>query len=65
MQAEGFQYVAGKVYKEKSGFDVMPDVLGERPSPRKPKGRKFDFEDDELMRKQFPKLLAKFPEMGD
>lgn len=65
MQAEGFQYLAGKVYTEKTGYDAMPDMPGERYGPSKPKGRRIDHDNDELMRKRFPKLVARFPDMGD
>jgi hypothetical protein len=65
MQAEGFQYVDWKVYKEKTGHEGMPDVVGAKYSPREPAGERFDFEDDEEMRKRFPKLVARYPDMGD
>jgi hypothetical protein len=62
MQAEGFQYIAGRVYEEKTGKS-MP--LGESSGIDEPEGEKFDFDDEEVMSERFPKLLAKFPEMGD
>ena len=63
LQAEGFQYVAMRVYKEKTGEDMpQPEVERRR---AKPKGRLFDFDNEELMRRHYPKLVAKFPEMGD
>ena len=65
MQSEGFQYLAGKVYTEKTGYDAMPDMPGERSGPFEPKGTRIDHDDDDLMRKYFPKLVARFPDMGD
>ena len=65
MQAEGFQYVDSKVYKEKTGYDGMPDVAGIEYGPREPLGEDYDFEDDEEMGKRFPKLVARYPDMGD
>jgi len=65
MQSEGFQYVDYKVYKEKTGEDGMPEVDGIGSGPTEPLGERFDFEDDEEMRTRFPKLVAKYPDMGD
>jgi hypothetical protein len=62
MQAEGFQYVASKVYEEKTG-DEMPQGKAYRPA--EPAGRRIDHDDEEVMRRHFPKIVAKFPEMGD
>lgn len=62
MQSEGFQYVAAKVYKEKTGAE-MP--IGESRAPPDPAGDEFDFEDEELMRERFPRIVAKFPDMGE
>lgn len=62
MQAEGFQYVASKVYKQLTGR-AMPD--GESHGPKNPIGERIDHEDREVMRKHFPKIVAKFPDMGD
>ena len=64
MQGEGFQYVAGRVYREKTGHD-MPTATSDDDFPSKPAGEKFDFEDGEIMESRYPKLVAKFPEMGD
>jgi hypothetical protein len=36
-----------------------------RPWPNEPAGHQFDFEDQDVMRQRYPKLVAKFPEMGD
>ena len=47
---------------------VDPDrdiPIGEAPGPTKPARRRFDFEDEDVMRRRFPKLVAKFPDMGD
>jgi hypothetical protein len=65
MQAEGFQYVDTKLYREKTGYDGMPDVVGAKTKLTRPEGKRFDFEDDAEMRKRFPKLVARFPDMGD
>jgi len=65
MQAAGFQYVDFKVYMEKTGYDGMPEVVGMAHGPTEPQGERFDFEDDEEMRKRFPKLVARYPDMGD
>ncbi len=67
MQAEGFQYVAGKVYEEKTGAR-MPPSEGEDDdddSISEPKGERIDHDDDEVMRRHFPKIVAKYPDMGD
>lgn len=63
LQGEGFQYVAPRVYKAKTGQEYRPD--DEPLGPPKPKGRRIDHDDDEVMRRLFPKLVAKYPEMGD
>ena len=60
MQAEGFQYVASKVYKQVTGDWPAGDY-----GPNEPAGEDFDFEDDAEMAKRFPKLVAKYPDMGD
>ncbi|WP_138223091.1 DUF4240 domain-containing protein [Nibricoccus aquaticus] len=54
LYAEGFQYVAGSIYEERTG------VLLERshPHPPKPVGEKRSDDPDEL-RKRWPKLFAK------
>jgi hypothetical protein len=64
MQSEGFQYIAGRVYKEKTGQEA-PLSEEDGDSPSEPVGENFDFEDDEIMEMRFPKLVAKYPEMGD
>ncbi|WP_238537811.1 hypothetical protein [Zavarzinella formosa] len=63
MQAEGFQYVASKVYREKTGEEDMPLYASDHPD--EPVGEQLDHDDEELMAEHFPKLVAKFPEMGD
>jgi hypothetical protein len=65
MQAEGFQYVDLKVYQEKTGHESMPEMPGERRYRSEPEGERFDFEDDDEMLKRFPRLVARFPDMGD
>jgi len=64
MQAEGFQYVASKVYREKTGEDIPRPRRGAS-GPREPVGKRIDHDNEEEMRRHFPKLVAKFPEMGD
>jgi hypothetical protein len=65
MQAEGFQYLAGTVYEEQTGrrlsehFDRFPEPPGE------PAGERWDFGDDDECARRFPRLYARFPEMGD
>jgi hypothetical protein len=65
LQAEGFQYVASRVYREKTGQDTMPATGTGSGGPAEPDGERFDFEDEDEMRQRFPRLLARFPEMGD
>lgn len=65
MQTEGFQYVATRVYREKTGQDSMPELKDAQPWLDEPAGDLFDFEDEEVMRRRYPRLVAKFPEMGD
>jgi hypothetical protein len=64
LQVEGFQYLAGRVYQELTGTESWPDDNVPY-RPRKPKGRHFDYENDRSMKRRFPKLVARFPEMGD
>jgi hypothetical protein len=63
LQAEGFQYVAPRAYKAKTGADMPMEY--EASGPREPVGEHFDFEDEELMAERYPRLLAQMPEMGD
>ena len=65
MQSEGFQYTASKAYEEKTGGQSLPDPEQPRTPLGDPTGEDFDFEDDDIMRQRFPKLVAKYPEMGD
>ncbi len=63
LQLEGFQYVASKVYKSITGDDMAYDT---DPSvPREPAGEQFDFDDEKAMAGRYPKLVQKYPEMGD
>ncbi len=62
LQAEGFQYVASQVYEEKTG-EEMPE--GEAYGPARPAGERIDCDDDEVMRRHFPRIVARFPDMGD
>lgn len=62
LQAEGFQYVASTVYKEKTK-EEMPE--GKTYRPAKPAGRRIDHDNEAVMRRHFPKTVAKFPDMGD
>jgi hypothetical protein len=66
LQAEGFQYVALKVYRAKTGHDKpwSEGTMDAGPAPKKPVGKKFDFEDEEAMEERFPRIVAKF-ELGD
>lgn len=64
MQSEGFQYIASRVYKEKAGRE-MPQAAAPAGPPPEPVGERFDHDDEALMRARFPKLVAKFPDMGD
>ena len=63
MQSEGFQYVASKVYREKTGQDMPLD--GSSCEHSEPDGEDFDFEDEGEMAQRFPRLVKKMPEMGD
>jgi hypothetical protein len=63
LQAEGFQYVASKVYRELTGKD-MPQGRGGR-GRFEPEGKRIDHDDEDEMRRRFPRLVAKYPDMGD
>jgi hypothetical protein len=63
LQTEAFQYVAMRVYEEKTG-EMMPMPEVKRPWPREPKGRRFNFDNEAVMRRRYPKIVARFPEMG-
>jgi hypothetical protein len=58
MLAEGFLYVADEVYKELTG-EEMP--TNSEPHPQDPVGRRFDHDDESLMRRNFPRLTARIP----
>jgi hypothetical protein len=61
--SEGFQYLAGRVYRAKTGgqipFGPAPEV------PPEPSGERIDVEDEDVFAEHFPRLYAKYPEMGD
>jgi hypothetical protein len=65
LQIEGFQYIAWKLYREKTGEDVPPDPKADRSGPREPAGERCDFEDEDVMAERYPRLVAKYPDMGD
>jgi hypothetical protein len=65
LQAEGFQYVAMDVYKAITGQHSLPRPDKKRRWPYKPKGRRFNFDSEKVMRRRYPKLVGRFPEMGD
>lgn len=62
LQGEGFQYVAGKAYKAKTGKEIP---LGKSTRRKEPLGEKWDFDDLDETAERLPKLVEKFPEMGD
>src|SRR5207247_1890272 len=66
MHSEGFQYIASRVYKELTGEEmpVSEDDAGEY-VPIEPAGERIDHDSDAVMQKRFPRLFARFPEMGD
>lgn len=64
LQSEGFQYVAGTVYREMTG-DCLPCTVSGSAEPREPVGQRYDFEDEEEVARRYPKLYAKYPDMGD
>lgn len=56
---ESFMYVAGNVWEEKSGKDLM-DMPNERePGSAEPAGEPFE-EDEEVLSARYPKLYEKF-----
>ena len=63
-QSEGFQYVASRVYQEKTGQRI-PQAEINSDSSIEPADEQIDHDDAEVMRQHFPKLVAKFPDMGD
>jgi hypothetical protein len=65
MLSEGFGYTAGKVYQQRTGRDIQ-EYFGLYPTaPEEPLGERGDPDDEEEIRRRFPKLYAKFPDMGD
>ena len=62
LQGEGFQYVAGNAYKKKTGKEIP---LGKSSRRKDPLGEKWDFDDFDETEERLPKLVEKFPEMGD
>jgi hypothetical protein len=67
MLAEGFQYIAGKVYESQTGTSIPDDIYDGIGHPEDPVGYDADVDhaDDEYMSKHYPRLVAKLPEMGD
>jgi hypothetical protein len=63
-QSEGFQYVAEKAHQAKTGKGLSRRRDDSGP-PREPTGERFDFQDRTAMQRRFPKLVAKYPDMGD
>jgi hypothetical protein len=67
MKAEGFQYVAGKVYKSLTGKDIPDSAYQGVTAPENPVGYDPDVDhgDEEYMSEHYPRLVAKLPDMGD
>lgn len=62
---EGFGYTAGKAYQQCTGRDIQ-EHFGHYPTgPEDPQGERTDLEDEDEVQRRFPKLYAKFPDMGD
>lgn len=64
LQAEGFQYVASRVYNEMTG-EPLPQGKGDAGLPAEPAGERIDHDDADVMRRHFPRLVARYPDMGD
>jgi hypothetical protein len=64
LQSEGFQYLGIEVYREQTG-SALPEPEDNKSWPHEPEGKRFDFEDEDEMAERYPKLVAKFPDMGD
>jgi hypothetical protein len=62
LQSEGFQYLAGQLYEEKTGKELPPDPT--LTFPAEPAGEEFDFDDAAGMKRRLPKLTARLPEGG-
>lgn len=63
--AEGFGYVAGRVYQEKTGRDIQEHFQLYPGTPEEPAGARCDLDDVNVVKSRFPRLYARFPEMGD
>lgn len=63
LAGEGFQYIAGRVYEEKTGRDLPIDAYPRHTG--EPAGKRWDFDDEEEAARRFPRLYERFPEMGD
>jgi hypothetical protein len=62
---EEFGYVAYEVYEEKTGRELVDDIQplsspGPSARSREPAGYGWDFDDEDEVRRRFPKLMAKF-----
>jgi hypothetical protein len=62
---EGFGYLAGRVYREKTGRDLQEHFERYPASPEEPRGEQCDLEDEAQVKSRFPRLFARFPEMGE
>jgi hypothetical protein len=62
---EGFGYTAGKVYQQRTGRDIQEHFSNYPTAPEDPLGERIDLDDEDDVRQHFPKLYAKFPDMGD
>lgn len=63
MMAEGFQYVADRVYEAKTGHGMPWDNIA--PHPSEPAGAEWDFDDEEEMARRLPKVVAKAEELEE
>ncbi|HEX8913170.1 MAG TPA: hypothetical protein VF796_12495, partial [Humisphaera sp.] len=63
--AEGFQYVAGRVYKAQTGQELPDADPPYEPPELVNVGEPIESDDPEEMAARFPRLVAKLPEMGD
>lgn len=62
MITRGFQSVAGRVYKAATGRQIP--YITPYSGTIDPVGEPIDFEDEAVMTKRFPKIVAKYPNMG-
>lgn len=65
MLSEGFGYTAGKVYQQRTGRDIQEHFSLYPTAPEEPIGERGDPDDEEEIQRRFPKLYAKFPDMGE